>query len=108
MYELTIDWPPMAEVEATELVKPAAAALARHGFTAGECFLEMMLQDIGQPFDDVRASAWVEAERALQTIGGRRPILGITKRTTRDLERKLAAVVPGEDLTVTESVRRRQ
>ena len=47
MYELTIDWPPMAEKEAAELVKPAAAALSRRGFTAGECFLEMILQDIG-------------------------------------------------------------
>ena len=66
----------MAEVEATELVKPAAA-LARHGFTAGECFLEMMLQDIGHPFDRARASAWIEAERALPLVGGRRLLLGI-------------------------------
>ena len=108
MYELTIDWPPMAEVEAAELVKPAAAALLRHGFTAGECFLQMILQDIGEPFDEVRVSAWVEAEQALQTIGGRQPILGITKRATRDLERKLAAGVPGEDMETREAARRRQ
>ena len=107
MYELTIDWPPMAEVEATELVKPAAAALARHGFTAGECFLQMILQDIGEPLDEVRVGAWVEAERALQSIGGRRPILGITKRATRDLERGLAAGVPGEDMGTHEAARRR-
>ena len=108
MYELTIDWPPMAENEAAELVKPAAAALSRHGFTAGECFLQMILQDIGEPFDNVRASAWVEAEQALQTIAGRRPILGITKRATRDLERKLAAGVPGEEIRDAEAPRRRQ
>ena len=80
MYELPIDWPPMAPDEAAEFVRPAAAVLARYGFTGGECFLEMMLQDIGEPFDDVRASAWIEAEPALQTVGGRRPILGITRR----------------------------
>ena len=108
MYELTIDWPPMAEMEAVELVKPAAAALSRRGFTAGECFLQMILQDIGEPFDEIRVSAWVEAERALQSIGGCRPILGITKRATRDLERKLAAGVPGEDMETREAARRRQ
>lgn len=108
MYELTIDWPPMAEMEAAELVKPAAAALSRRGLTAGECFLQMILQDIGEPFDEVRVGAWVEAERALQSIGGCRPILGITKRATRDLERKLAAGVPAEDMRAVEATRRRQ
>ena len=108
MYELPIDWPPMAEMEAAELVKPAAAALSRRGFTAGECFLQMILQDIGEPFDEIRVSAWVEAERALQSIGGCRPILGITKRATRDLERKLVAGVPAEDMRAVEATRRRQ
>ena len=61
MYELTIDWPPVAEAEAVLFVKPAAAVLERHGFTAGECFLQMILQDIGEPFDEVRVGAWVEA-----------------------------------------------
>ena len=108
MYELTIDWPPMAEMEAAELVKPAAAVFSRRGFTAGDCFLQMILQDIGELFDEVRVSAWVEAEQALQTIGGRRPILGITKRATRDLERKFAAGLPGEDMGGVEAARRRQ
>ena len=98
----------MAEMEAAELVKPAAAVLSRRGFTAGECFLEMILQDIGDPFDNVRASAWVEAEQALQTIAGRRPILGITKCATRDLERKVAAGVIGEGMGTAEAARRRQ
>ncbi len=80
MYELTIDWPPMAVAEATDLVKPAARVLARHGFSAGECFLEMILKDIGQPFDRARVAAWIEAEEALQTVGGRRLLLGIAPR----------------------------
>ena len=79
-----------------------------HAFTAGECFLQMILQDIGEPFDEVRVGAWVEAERALQSIGGCRPILGITKRATRNLERKLAAGVPAEDMRAVEATRRRQ
>ena len=53
---------------------------------------------IGEPFDEVRVSAWVEAERALQAIGGRQPILGITKRATRNLERQVTAGVTGEDM----------
>ncbi len=88
MYELTIDWPPVAEAEAVLFVKPAAAVLERHGFTAGECFLQMILQDIGEPFDDVRASAWIEAERALPVVGGRKLLLGITPREARRLERR--------------------
>jgi hypothetical protein len=87
VYELTIDWPPMAENEAAELVKPAAAALSRHGFTAGECFLEMILQDIGEPFDGARSSAWIEAERALPAVGGRNLLLGITPQDIRRRER---------------------
>ena len=88
MYELTIDWPPVAEAEAVLFVKPAAAVLERHGFSAGECFLQMILQDIGEPFDDVRASAWIEAERALPVVGGRKLLLGITPREARRLERR--------------------
>ena len=68
----------------------------------------MILQDIGEPFDEVRVCAWVEAERALQSIGGRRPVLGITKRATRNLERKLAAGVHGEHMRDAETARRRQ
>ncbi|MHB1871854.1 MAG: hypothetical protein ACYCT1_13525 [Steroidobacteraceae bacterium] len=108
MYELTIDWPPMSPVEAAEFVKPAAMVLARRGFTAGECFLEMMLQDIGEPFDDVRASAWIEAEQALQTIGGRRPILGITRRATRALERKSCPELAAEGGTDIAAALRRE
>ena len=87
MYELTIDWPPVAEAEAVLFVKPAAAVLERHGFSAGECFLQMILQDIGEPFDDVRASAWIEAEQPLPVVGGRKLLLGITPREARRLER---------------------
>jgi len=77
----------MAPDEATEFVKPAAAVLARYGFTAGECFLEMMLQDIGQPFDCARACVWIEAERALPAVGGRKLLLGIAPQDIRRLER---------------------
>ena len=87
MYELTIDWPPMSPFEAAEFIKPAAAVLARHGFTAGECFLEMILQDIGEPFDGARSSAWIEAERALPAVGGRKLLLGITPQDIPRLER---------------------
>lgn len=80
MYELTIDWPPMAAAEAAELVKPATSVFERHGFTAGECFLEMVLRDIGQPFDRARASAWMEAEQALATAGWHGVMLGIAER----------------------------